>query len=148
MQRTHAEGLRVEYLVPAEGGAEQAVDFGCAGAARRRAEDVDARVRAGDGRIVVIRLRLPSGRTEYMPGSVPLGIQENDTRSSITKKKGASATGFTLDFTGRSASAALAKPKVASVENNSAASATIARLENCIVAPPKHLHVLVVERKS
>jgi hypothetical protein len=30
---------------------------------------------------------------ENMPGSVPLGIHENDTRLSITRKNGTSATG-------------------------------------------------------
>jgi hypothetical protein len=47
----------------------------------------------------------PFGFTVYAPGSVPLGIQENDTRSSMTRKNGTGAT-FFMALTGKSAAAA------------------------------------------
>src|SRR6266403_982879 len=76
---------------------------------------------------------LPSGRTENTPGSVPFGIQENVTRSSITRKNGRSAA-FLAALTGKSA--ALAKPVDASAANDSAA-ATIAVFRKDILTIPK-----------
>ena len=61
--------------------------------------------------MAVVPLMLPFGRTENTPGSVPLGIQEKLTRSSITRKNGRSAA-FLAVLTGRSA--LLADPAEAS----------------------------------
>ena len=72
-----------------------------------------------------------------MPGSVPFGIQENDTRLSITRKNGRSAA-FLAALTGRSA--ACARPLVASVASDSAAAA-IALKRNDILNTPKLGHV-------
>src|SRR5438270_11091617 len=80
---------------------------------------------------------LPSGRVLHMPGSVPLGIQENDTRSSITRKNGRSAAVLTA-LTGKSA--ACAKPPVASVASDSAAAATAFK-RNDILNTRKFGHV-------
>ena len=49
IQRTHAERLCVEYLVPAEGRAEQAVDFSGAGAVGRAPKMVPALVQGEAG---------------------------------------------------------------------------------------------------
>src|SRR6476659_5793045 len=79
---------------------------------------------------------LPFGLTENMPGSVPLGIQENDTRLSITRKNGRSGAFFTA-LTGKSA--ACAKPAVASIPSDSS-DAAIALKRNDILNTPKFGH--------
>ena len=61
MQRPHREGMGVEDFVPAERRADQAVDFGCARAICRRAAEQNARVRAGRGRVVMIRFEHRDG---------------------------------------------------------------------------------------
>src|ERR1700741_1456861 len=75
----------------------------------------------------------PFGRTEKTPGSVPLGIQEKLTRSSIRMNQGRSGAFFTA-LTGRSA--ALASPMEANAANDSAAAA-IAFLTKDISSTPK-----------
>ena len=52
--------------------------------------------------MAVVPLMLPFGLTLHMPGSVPLGIQENDTRLSMTRKNGRSGA-FLAALTGKSA---------------------------------------------
>jgi hypothetical protein len=69
----------------------------------------------------VVLLSVPFAFRVNVFGSVPLGIHENDTRSSITKKNGRSATAFALALTGRSA--APAKPAGAKVASDSTAAA-------------------------
>src|SRR5215831_9229806 len=76
---------------------------------------------------------LPFGRVEKTPGSVPLGIQEKVTRSSIRRKNGRSGA-FLTALAGRSA--ALASPVDASAANASAAAA-IAVLRRDISNTPK-----------
>src|SRR4051812_11348255 len=73
-----------------------------------------------------------------MPGSVPFGIQENDTRSSIRRKKGSSGAVATA-FVGKSfltgTSAACAKLIGISATADNAVVAT-ARQERSIQSPP------------
>src|SRR5437899_9860459 len=75
----------------------------------------------------------PSGRTLKAPGSVPLGIHEKVTRSSITRKNGRSAIGLALALTGRSA--ALAEPVEASAASDTAAAANSETRENILNTP-------------
>src|SRR5450432_1669591 len=83
--------------------------------------------------LAVSALMPPPGLTENTPGSVPLGIHENVTRSSITRKNGRSAA-FLTALTGRSA--ALAKPVDASAATDNAA-ATMVVFRNDILSTPK-----------
>jgi len=70
--------------------------------------------------LAVVLLSEPFGLVEKTPGSVPFGIHEKVTRSSIKRKNGRSGGGFWA-LTGRSA--ALASPVDASAANASAAAA-------------------------
>src|SRR5882757_2174796 len=56
MQGPHCEGLGVEDFIPAERAADQAVEFGGAGASRRSAAEKNASVRARCSGIVMVRL--------------------------------------------------------------------------------------------
>src|SRR5436305_153195 len=67
----------------------------------------------------------PFGWTLKAPGSVPLGIHEKVTRSSITRKNGRSAIGLALALAGRSA--ALAEPVEASAAIDTAAAGSEVR---------------------
>src|SRR6266481_4834946 len=75
----------------------------------------------------------PSGRRLKAPGSVPLGIQEKVTRSSITRKNGRSATGLALALAGRSA--APAEPLGASNASDTAATANAEKREDILNTP-------------
>src|SRR6266852_8390731 len=75
----------------------------------------------------------PLGFTVKAPGSVPLGIHEKVTRSSITRKNGRSAIGLAFALTGRSA--ALAEPVGASSASDSAAAANSETRENILNTP-------------
>ena len=61
MQRPDAEGLGAEDFVEAEGAAEQAVDFGCAGAVAGGEVDVEAGIDARRSGIVMTRLEHRDG---------------------------------------------------------------------------------------